>query len=239
MRNHSQILSKATQQIVIGLAFFVSLLHSSTAHASFSNMDIGALGVIILLSPVLIPLFLIALLIDVRFSRGVFLFSTARFCPSIEEDLPENKNHKLIDAEDEPNIKKTTLAKLLGPVTSGLKLFFTPVNKLGRRNHHLNTKTLLLAQVIGPITSVLTYYSLKVFGPVFTPMLRPIFMFLEPLPTLALPLLPILTKIGLLLGIAFLWTKFGKISKPMHKEIPIISVEQLKSAQEPKTDDET
>ena len=209
-------------KIIVGLAFFLSFVQSSTAYAKFElGGPAGTVFAITLLSPILIPLFLIALLIDVRFSRGIFLLAAARFAPHVEEHFPQNKDDQIIETKDEPKNKKT------GWIRHSLKLFFTPINKLSRKNHNANTKTLLFTLVVGPITSVLTYYALKTFVPI----IRPVLFFLEPLPTLALPLLPILTKIGLLLAIAYMWTKFGDLSKHQHKEIPIMSVEQLKEKQ--------
>ena len=222
IRDPVSTLMQTAPKMIVGLAFFLSFVQSSTAYAKFEmGESAGAAMLIFLLSPILIPLFLIALLIDVRFSRGIFLLAAARFAPHVEEHFPQNKDDQHIETKSEPKNKET------GWIRRNLKLFFTPINKLSRKNHHANTKTLLLALVVGPITSVLTYYTLKTFVPI----IRPVLFFLEPLPTLALPLLPILTKIGLLLAIAFMWTKFGDLSKHQHKEIPITGVEPLKEKQ--------
>ena len=105
-RNPISRLAQTAPKMVVGMAFFLSFVQSSTAYAKFElGGSAGTVFAIILLSPILIPLFLIALLIDVRFSRGIFLLAAARFAPHVEEHFPQNKDDQLIETKDEPKNK--------------------------------------------------------------------------------------------------------------------------------------
>ena len=217
-------------KMIVGLAFFVSFVQSSTAYASFNySLDPAFFNEMI---NRIIGFFVRHLVMDVCLYGAVFLAASFYFQALRErKSLSADTNSRPLTEKTKQSIDlRPPLVKHLELIMKGFTLLRNLITPLFHKESKLSGQTLVIACLIGPVTTGLCFWlvmhtHLFLQEPVMRTLVR---IFYEPYYLLLLGLIP---KIPLVVLAAFFWVKFGKFSKHQDKEIPITGVEPLKEKQ--------